>query len=93
MFRNGVNGSHSNGTKDVHLKHSPVFRDMDGSNTGFKHWHPTPVLPHGDHLAGQGELGGVWEWTSTAFMPHEGFQAMEIYPGYSCKQPSPRPGK
>ncbi|GMG43400.1 unnamed protein product [Aspergillus oryzae var. brunneus] len=62
----------------------PVFLDLDGLNVGFKHWHPTPVIQNGDRLAGQGELGGAWEWTSTPLAPHDGFKAMEIYPGYTC---------
>ncbi|KAB8074790.1 hypothetical protein BDV29DRAFT_173092 [Aspergillus leporis] len=61
----------------------PVFIDLDGCNVGFKHWHPTPVIQNGDRLAGQGELGGAWEWTSTPIAPHDGFKAMEIYPGYT----------
>lgn len=63
----------------------PVFLDLDGCNVGLRHWHPTPVTQNGDHLAGQGELGGVWEWTSTPLMPHDGFKAMEVYPGYTCE--------
>ncbi|PLB51077.1 hypothetical protein P170DRAFT_354337 [Aspergillus steynii IBT 23096] len=61
----------------------PVFVDLDGCNVGFKHWHPTPVIQDGNRLAGQGQLGGVWEWCSTALAPHEGFKAMDIYPGYT----------
>ncbi|KAB8203611.1 Aldehyde/histidinol dehydrogenase [Aspergillus parasiticus] len=61
----------------------PVFLDLHGLNVGFKHWHPTPVIQNGDRLAGQGELGGAWEWTSTPLAPHDGFKAMEIYPGYT----------
>lgn len=61
----------------------PVFLDLDDCNVGFKHWHPTPVIQNGDRLAGHGELGGVWEWTSTPLAPHDGFHAMEIYPGYT----------
>jgi formylglycine-generating enzyme required for sulfatase activity len=62
----------------------PVFVDLHGCNVGFKHWHPTPVIQNGDRLAGQGELGGVWEWTSTPVTPHDGFKAMDIYPGYTA---------
>lgn len=62
-----------------------MFLDLDDCNVGFKHWHPTPVIQNGDRLAGHGELGGVWEWTSTPLAPHDGFHAMEIYPGYTCK--------
>ncbi|KAE8150601.1 Aldehyde/histidinol dehydrogenase [Aspergillus avenaceus] len=61
----------------------PVFIDLDGCNVGFKHWHPTPVIQNGDRLAGQGGMGGAWEWTSTPLAPHDGFKSMEIYPGYT----------
>lgn len=64
---------------------TPVFRDLDDYNVGFNHWHPTPVTPKGNQLAGQGDLGGVWEWTSSPLLPHDGFEAMEIYPGYTCE--------
>ncbi|KAK1142722.1 hypothetical protein N8T08_007353 [Aspergillus melleus] len=62
----------------------PVFVDLDDCNVGFKHWHPTPVIQNGNRLAGQGQLGGVWEWCSTALAPHDGFKAMDIYPGYTA---------
>lgn len=76
----------SNGAKTVNAAHTPpVFRDLAGCNMGFKHWHPTAVTPNGDRLAGQGEFGGVWEWTSSPLLPQEGFEAMEIYPGYTCE--------
>lgn len=76
----------SNGAKAVNVTHTPpVFRDLTGCNVGFKNWHPTPVTPNGDRLAGQGEFGGVWEWTSSPLLPQEGFEAMEIYPGYTCE--------
>lgn len=79
---NGAGNSSSNGVSHA----SPsLFRDLEGSNIGFKHWHPVPVTPDGDKLAGQGGMGGVWEWTSSPLLPHEGFKAMEIYPGYTCE--------
>jgi formylglycine-generating enzyme required for sulfatase activity len=87
---NGVNGSKMNGSKPC--SKVPVFRDLDGCNVGFKNWHPTPVTPNGDRLAGQGDMGGLWEWTSTPLMPHEGFKSMDIYPGYTCELHS-RPRK
>ncbi|THC90549.1 hypothetical protein EYZ11_009990 [Aspergillus tanneri] len=62
----------------------PVFVDLNGCNVGFTHWHPTPVIQDGNRLAGHGELGGVWEWCSTALTPYEGFKAMDIYPGYTA---------
>jgi formylglycine-generating enzyme required for sulfatase activity len=98
-FSNGTNGtSHEvNGTsngithmtnganKNSSTAETPVFRALDGCNVGFQNWHPVPVTPNGGKLAGQGDLGGVWEWTSTPLTAHEGFKAMEIYPGYTCK--------
>jgi formylglycine-generating enzyme required for sulfatase activity len=50
---------------------------------GFKHWHPVSVAEKGNKLCGQSELGGVWEWTSTVLEKHEGFEPMELYPGYT----------
>lgn len=60
-----------------------VFANLDGCNVGFHHFHPTPVTQHGHKLAGRGEMGGVWEWTSTVLEKHEGFQPMKSYPGYT----------
>ena len=81
---NGINGSTANGSKP-HSSEQMIFRDLSGCNVGLKNWHPIPVTPNGDKLAGQGDMGGVWEWTSTPLMPHEGFKSMDIYPGYTCK--------
>jgi L-histidine Nalpha-methyltransferase / hercynylcysteine S-oxide synthase len=61
---------------------SDLFVNLKDANVGFKHWHPVPVTTH-DKLAGQGETGGVWEWTSTVLEKHEGFEPMELYPGYT----------
>ena len=33
---------------------------------------------------GRGHNGGVWEWTSTVFDKHEGFQPSTLYPGFSA---------
>ncbi|KAJ5498995.1 Methyltransferase domain of unknown function DUF2260 [Penicillium expansum] len=79
--RNGVNGI-ANGSKSNSTDQT-VFRDLTGCNVGFNNWHPVPVTPNGDQLAGQSEMGGVWEWTSTPLMPHDGFKPMDIYPGYT----------
>lgn len=61
-----------------------LFTDLKGCNVGFKHWHPTPVSGDGGRLRGQGDTGGLWEWTSTPFAAHDGFQPMALYPGYSA---------
>ncbi|GAM34851.1 sulfatase [Talaromyces pinophilus] len=66
------------------VKSESLFVDLSNANVGFKDWHPVPVTPNGDRLAGQGEMGGVWEWTSTPLSAHEGFEEMKIYPGYTA---------
>lgn len=60
-----------------------VFVNLDAANVGFKHWHPMPVTPYGNKLAGQGEMGGLWEWTSSALEMQDGFKPMKLYPAYS----------
>ena len=30
-------------------------------------------------------MGGVWEWTSSVLEKHEGFEPMDVYPGYTGK--------
>ena len=60
-----------------------LFTNLEGANVGFKHWHPVAVTANGNKLAGQAELGGVWEWTSSVLEKHEGFQPMPLYPGYT----------
>ncbi|KAI5239406.1 hypothetical protein E4T43_06782 [Aureobasidium subglaciale] len=61
-----------------------LFVDLLGANVGFRHWHPVPVSQHGNKLAGQSEMGGVWEWTSSVLEKQEGFEAMPLYPGYAA---------
>ncbi|KFY00105.1 hypothetical protein V490_01483 [Pseudogymnoascus sp. VKM F-3557] len=63
---------------------STLFTDLEGANVGFKHWHPVAVTADGDKLAGQAEMGGVWEWTSSVLERHEGFEEMELYPAYTA---------
>lgn len=60
-----------------------LFADLTGANVAFQHWHPVPVTANGNKLAGQGEMGGVWEWTSTALSKHDGFEPMPLYPAYT----------
>ncbi|TDZ58608.1 Ergothioneine biosynthesis protein 1 [Colletotrichum trifolii] len=88
-----VNGHLSNdGVEETPPRHLPLeaaktrkdlFADLDGANVGFQHWHPVPVTADGGRLAGQGELGGVWEWTSSPLARHEGFEPMPLYPQYT----------
>lgn len=59
-----------------------LFIDLKTQNVGLKNWHPLPVTAK-KGLAGQSDLGGVWEWTSTVLEKHEGFEPMELYPGYT----------
>ncbi|KAJ7601033.1 DUF323 domain-containing protein [Mycena floridula] len=54
-----------------------------GGNIGFRSWHPVPATTGGKRGGGKGSNGGVWEWTSTIFDKYDGFQASELYPGYS----------
>lgn len=60
-----------------------LFIDLDGTNVGFKHWHPVSVVERGGKLCGQSDLGGVWEWTSSVLEKHGSFVPMELYPGYT----------
>lgn len=55
----------------------------EGGNVGFRNWHPCPATTGGPHNGGRGSNGGVWEWTSTVFDTHGGFQGTTIFPGYS----------
>ncbi|KAH6659743.1 histidine-specific methyltransferase [Truncatella angustata] len=61
-----------------------LFIDLTGANVGFQQWHPVSVTSDGNRLAGQGEMGGVWEWTSSDLVRHEGFEPMALYPAYTC---------
>ena len=67
-----------------HANPTDLFIDLKGRNIGFKHWHPTPVTAEGSRLRGQSDAGGLWEWTSSSFAAHDGFEAMKLYPGYSA---------
>lgn len=72
----------ADGTRDDDV----IFTDLVGANVGFQHWHPVPVTARGDRLAGQSEMGGVWEWTSSTLRKHEGFEPMSLYPLYTGKK-------
>lgn len=60
-----------------------LYVNLEGANVGLKHWHPMPVTQNGNKLGGQGDMGGLWEWTSTALTKHEGYSPMPLYPAYS----------
>lgn len=75
--RNGVSGAVSG------LNPHDLFIELNEANVGFKYWHPAPVSQYGNKLSGQSGMGGVWEWTSTVLEKHEGFEPMELYPGYT----------
>ncbi len=50
-------------------------------NSGLCHFGyraPTGLLGEAN---GRGSNGGVWEWTSTEFARHEGFDPTTIFPG------------
>ena len=60
-----------------------LFTNLEGANVGFQQWHPISVADKGNKLAGQAEIGGVWEWTSSPLAKHEGFEPMPLYPAYT----------
>ncbi|KAL8933764.1 MAG: hypothetical protein Q9211_005596 [Gyalolechia sp. 1 TL-2023] len=74
-----------NGSSGVRSDPDPeeLFANLEGCNVGFSAFHPTPVAQFGNKLCGRGEMGGVWEWTSSTLEEHEGFVAMDSYPGYT----------
>ncbi|KAH8596089.1 DUF323 domain protein [Bisporella sp. PMI_857] len=61
-----------------------LFANLSNANVGFKHWHPIAVTGNGNRLAGQSDMGGVWEWTSSPLSRHEGFEPMKLYPAYTA---------
>ena len=60
-----------------------LFVNLKGCNVGFQNWHPTPIVEKGSGLCGQGDMGGVWEWTSTTLAKYDGYKPMPLYPAYS----------
>ncbi|TVY15608.1 Ergothioneine biosynthesis protein 1 [Lachnellula arida] len=60
-----------------------LFTNLRGANVGFKHWHPVAVTANGNKLAGQADMGGLWEWTSSPLAKHEGFKPNKLYPAYT----------
>ncbi|RDA96104.1 hypothetical protein CP533_1804 [Ophiocordyceps camponoti-saundersi (nom. inval.)] len=63
---------------------SQLYVDLSGVNVGFRHWHPVPVTAGGGSLAGQADMGGLWEWTSSPLRRHPGFEPMPLYPAYTA---------
>ncbi|KAK7543299.1 C-type lectin protein [Phyllosticta citricarpa] len=87
----GVSSSYTNGAGDADAdalaqQRRALFADLsvDGANVGFKHWHPMPITHRGHRLAGLGDMGGAWEWTSSTLAPHPGFEPSKAYPGYTA---------
>lgn len=77
-----LNGSPSNGAG---LDPTELFVDLEEANVGFKRWHPMPVTQNGGRLSGLGEMGGLWEWTSSVLERINGYEPMKLYPAYSGK--------
>src|SRR6202012_949313 len=75
------NGAVDGCAKVSHPDPNELFIELDDRNVPFRHWHPTPVTGNGGRLCGQSDVGGLWEWTSTPLAPHDGFKAMDLYPG------------
>ncbi|OQN97327.1 hypothetical protein B0A48_16391 [Cryoendolithus antarcticus] len=65
------------------LETEALFTELGDSNVGFKHWGTVSVTQDGNKLAGQGGMGGLWEWTCSVLERHEGYEPMELYPAYS----------
>ena len=78
---NGLSSKDANG---ILLDPRGLFVDLDNCNIGFKNWHPVAVTGNSDRLCGQGDIGGLWEWTSTPLHAFEGYKPMDVYPGYSA---------
>lgn len=78
----GHTGMNSDGSLDP----NGLFEDLKGRNIGFQQWYPTAVTQNGGRLSGQGDMGGLWEWTSSPMLKHEGFRPMRLYEAYSRKR-------
>ncbi|KAL8695927.1 MAG: hypothetical protein Q9224_003069 [Gallowayella concinna] len=81
-----INGSSGAGSRP---NPQDLFVDLEDCNVGFSHFHPTPMTQFGNKLCGRGEMGGVWEWTSSRLEEHGGFEAMPTYPGYTDQRGEP----
>ena len=87
LINNGVEETPPSRSSHTSGDSQELFTNLDGANVGFKHWHPTAVTGNGKHLAGQSDMGGVWEWTSSPLSRYEGFEPMKLYPAYTGKVP------
>ncbi|KAI0922139.1 hypothetical protein AcW2_006917 [Taiwanofungus camphoratus] len=53
----------------------------EGANMGFRNWHPLPATAGCEKDECKGSNGGIWEWSSTVFDGHDGFECTTIFPG------------
>ena len=83
LVNNGVEESPPSRGSYTGRSSAELFANLTGANVGFKNWHPVAVTANGGRLGGQGDMGGVWEWTSSPLVKHEGFEPMPLYPGYT----------
>ncbi|KAJ3334797.1 hypothetical protein HDU91_002522, partial [Kappamyces sp. JEL0680] len=63
----------------VHVR--SVTPESLSDNHSFTSFHPRPVCPSSNVVTAL--TGDGWELTSTVFSPFDGFEASEMYPGYS----------
>ncbi len=61
-----------------------VGEEMVESNVGFGLWHPSDVVSSSTPGQLNHVLGHGWEWSSTPFMPYEGFEQDPMYLAYSA---------
>lgn len=84
LVNNGVEESPPSQLLQNRESSKELFTSLHDTNVGFKHWHPVPITGNGDKLAGQADMGGVWEWTSSPLAEYEGFEPMKLYPAYTA---------
>ncbi|KAM0157134.1 hypothetical protein ACHAQE_006114 [Botrytis cinerea] len=84
LINEGVEETPPSQVSQVGGSSQELFTDLKGANVGFKNWHSIPVTAGGNKLAGQADMGGVWEWTSSPLVQHEGFEPMPLYPAYTA---------